>query len=470
MTKRNHTDLNDFRSNAISTKTAAPMVLIVAIFLTAAALRSPITGVGSLIVDIQNSTGLSHTLAGMLTTLPLIAFALLALAAPKLSSRFGLEFTLMYSMVILTAGIIIRSLPSVFALFIGTALIGSAIAICNVLVPGLIKRDFSNRLGLMTALYTSSMNLWAAVASGISVPLSRTVVGWRGSLAFWVILSSITALCWLPILKQIRNQHAVNRGSNTLNTNSAQKTANISSYQSTGHNHSSHEHSSYDHSNPNRVGSGNTSISNVTLQKQPKESKPRSIWRSSVAWQVTIFMGLQSIMFYVGVSWLPEILHQQGMSPDLAGWMLSLMQMAGMIGSFVMPLIAARTQNQKYLTAASSSLFLLGFGGIWLGGTALAPLFITLIGFGCGTTFSLVIVFFALRTQSSEEAAQLSGMAQSIGYLLAAVGPTLFGFLHDQSGNWSLPLAVMTCLTLVTIILGFLAGRKGYVNPGGNQV
>lgn len=416
MKNRNQTTLTEHNSNSIPVKTATSAVLFIAILLTAATQRAPITGLGSLIVDIQNSTGLSHTLAGMLTTLPLIAFAIFALAAPKLSTRFGMEYTLFTCMIVLTIGIIIRSLTTVTELFIGTALIGSAIAICNVLVPGLIKRDYPHRIGLMTALYTSSMNLFAAISSGISVPLARTAIGWRGALTCWVILSVITALCWFPLARNFKRLQ-----SNTITNRSEDMRAQVT-------------------------------------------SKSRSLWRSSVAWQVTVFMGLQSIMFYVGISWLPEILHDQGMSQDQAGWMLSLMQMVSMIGSFVMPIIAARTQSQKLLTSVSSCFFLLGFGGIWLGATSLAPLFIILIGLGCGTTFSLVLVFFALRTRTAVEAAKLSGMAQCIGYIVAAAGPTLFGYIHDLSGNWDIPLAVMTSLTILTIIMGYFAGRRGYVN------
>ncbi|MDQ0089939.1 CP family cyanate transporter-like MFS transporter [Paenibacillus anaericanus] len=384
-------------------------LLVLAILLTSATLRAPITGVGSLIGQIQADTGLSHTMTGMLTTLPLIAFAIFALVAPKLSRRFGMEWTLIYCMVALTAGIAIRYFPNTLALFAGTALIGSAIAVCNVLIPGLIKREFPHKVGLMTSLYTSSMNMWAAIASGISIPLSNSFLGWRGSLSSWVILSIVTTLIWLPQLRR----------------------------------------------KPAKIGSNGS----VTSRKSG------SVWRSSVAWKVTIFMGLQSVMFYVGITWLPEILHEQGMSPGKAGWMLSLMQIMSMAGSFIMPLIASRMRSQKLLAASSAALFLIGFGGIWLGLPSFAPLFIMLIGLGCGTTFSLVILFFSLRTRTAEQAAELSGMAQSIGYLLASIGPTLFGFLHDRSGNWDTPLATMVFISLFAIAFGFLAGRKGYIHP-----
>lgn len=387
---------------------ASVWLLVTAVLLTAATLRSPITGVGPMIGEIEAATGLSHTMSGMLTTLPLIAFAIFALAAPRLSVLFGMERTMFFCMILMTAGILVRSLPSVTALFTGTALIGIAIAVCNVLLPGLIKRDFPQQTGLMTGLFTSTLNLWAAIASGVSVPLSQGPLGWRGALGCWVILTVITALSWLP---QLRRTKA-------------------------------------DRDKP-------------TVKNGPKSG---SVWRSRVAWLVTAFMGFQSLMFYISISWLPDILQERGMNPEQAGWMLSLMQLVSMGGSFLMPLIAARTDNQKMLTAASATLYLLGFSGIWLGPASLAALFIILIGLGSGTTFGLVIVFFALRSRTAEQASKLSGMAQSVGYVLAASGPTLFGYIHDQSGNWDTPLAVIVGLAVLTVIFGYAAGRKGYVD------
>lgn len=194
------------KTQALTATKAATPLLFIAIMLTAATLRSPLTGVGSLITQIQASTGLSHTTAGMLTTLPLIAFGLFALVAPKLSSRFGMELTLLASTGLLIIGILLRSIPGIPPIFLGTALAGIAIAICNVLVPGLIKRDFPRQIGMMTGLYSSFMNLWAAIASGISIPLSLTFLGWRGSLAIWVVLALAATLTWLPLLR--RANHA----------------------------------------------------------------------------------------------------------------------------------------------------------------------------------------------------------------------------------------------------------------------
>lgn len=406
---------NEAASLAPDSRGKATILLMIAVLLTASTLRSPITGVGPLTGAIQASTGLSHTMAGMLTTLPLIAFAIFALTAPKLAGKFGSDRTLFYCMVLMTLGIVIRSMPGIPALFGGMALIGVAIAIANVLVPSLIKRDFSLKLGLMTSLYASMMNLFSAVASGISLPLSRTGLGWRGALGCWVILSACAAVIWFAVTRAGKRRAGTDRPS-------------------------------------------------VSAAAKPKAKKV-AIWRSPIAWTVTLFMASQSIMFYVGVAWLPEILNGKGLSLDQAGWMLSLMQLASMTGSFLMPLIASRNESQKWLAAAASALFLFGFGGIWIGPASLALPSILLIGLGCGTTFSLVVLFFSLRTRTAERSAELSGMAQSLGYLLAAAGPTMFGFIHDQTGGWSVPLAVITALSLLTIVLGYTAGRKGYIGP-----
>ncbi|MDU4695546.1 MAG: MFS transporter [Paenibacillus sp.] len=395
-------------------------LLVTAVLLTAAALRSPITGVGAIIGEIEAATGLSHTMSGMLTTLPLIAFAVFALVAPGLSARLGMERTLFYSMLLMTVGILVRALPSVAALFAGTALIGIAIAVCNVLLPGLIKREFPQQVGLMTSLFTTCLTFWAAISSGISVPLSQGALGWRGALTIWAVLTAVSTLVWLPLLQR----------------------------------------RSVGGKAPAAMSTGRASISSSLASNGPR----RGIWRSRVAWLVTMFMGFQSILFYVSISWLPDILQERGMSPEQAGWMLSLMQLISMAGSFLMPLLAARSDSQKWLTAATAALCVIGFGGIWAGPVSLAAVFILLLGIGSGSTFGLAIVFFSLRSQTTEQASALSGMAQSVGYVLAAFGPTLFGYLHDLSGSWDTPLAVITGVSVLTALFGYAAGRKGYVD------
>lgn len=379
--------------------------LILGIMITAATLRAPLTGIGPLLGDIQDQMGLSHTLAGMLTTLPLIAFSIFSVIAPKVARRFGMEPTLMTAMLVMTAGIILRSVSSIPAVFGGTALIGIAIALCNVLVPTLIKRDFPKRIGIMTSFYSASMNGWAAIASGVSVPLAHQAgLGWEGSLVCWAALAFASAIIWLP---QIRFA----------------KSTQISESSS---------------------GSG-------------------AVWRSPLAWCITLFMGLQSFIFYISIAWLPEILKSRGISIETSGWLLSLMQLCSMVGSFIMPLIASRTISQRGLGASVGSLFVLGYLGIIFSSNALIPAAIVLLGFACGTSFSLAVMFFALRSRNTQMTSELSGMAQSMGYLLAAAGPSLFGWIHDISGGWKLPLYLLLIVAVLTVIFAFKSGRKGYV-------
>ncbi|MFC0611304.1 CynX/NimT family MFS transporter [Scopulibacillus daqui] len=384
--------------------------LIIEILFAAANLRAPITAVGPIIGEIRGDTGISNTLAGMLTTLPLLSFAVFSILAPKIAKRIGMEITLLTGFVILTIGIILRSIPSITTLFIGTALLGMGIAAGNVLIPSLIKREFSHHVGLMTGVYSVSMNISGAVASGISIPIAvEAGFGWRGALGCWAILSAITVIIWLP---QMRFRH---------------------------------------HSIGSKVPGGGY------------------LWRSGLAWKVTFFMGLQSMIFYVLAAWLPEILHEQGMSLSAAGWVLSLIQFAILPSSFIVPIIAGRYSSQRGLVAVTVFLMLIGSIGIMTGNTSLVPLFVILIGIAQGSLFSLANMFFVLRTRHVHESAELSGMAQSIGYLLAAIGPTFFGFIHDVTHSWTISLFMLVIVVLLTFIFGMGAGSNKFVTSSDND-
>jgi CP family cyanate transporter-like MFS transporter len=390
---------------------AGKALLFIGILLVASNLRASLTSVGPLVGTIRAENGLSGVMAGLLTTLPLIAFAVLSPLAPRLARRFGTESTLFASLAVLTAGILLRSLHSVAALFAGTVLLGLAIAVGNVLLPSIIKRDFSDRVGLMTGLYSAFMGTWAAIASGVSVPLARGVgLGWRGSLAFWAILSAIALLSWWPLL---RSRRKTDRGEGESGS------------------------------------------------REPARSKSR-LWRSPLAWQVTWFMGLQSLLFYVTIAWYPEILRDRGLSAAAAGWMLSLIQLVSLPANLLVPVLAGRLQDQRGLVAGITVLYLAGYGGLLSGGTALV-LWTVLIGIAQGASISLALTFFALRARDARQSAELSGMAQSVGYLLAAGGPVLFGLLHDRTHAWTVPLFTLIGASLLFFASGLGAGRNRYV-------
>ena len=380
-------------------------MLALGIILIAAALRAPFTAVGTLIEVIQKDLGLSNPLAGAITTLPLLAFALVSPFAPKLARRYGMANVLLIAMLVLAFGILVRSGSGAGLLFIGTAMIGISIAVCNVLLPGLIKGKFPNKLGLMTGAYTVSMNLCAALAAGISVPLSSyPEFGWRGALAMWFILAGAATLLWLPQIRVL-------------------------------------------------------GIASVSRQTQSSGQ----MWKSSLAWQVSIFMGLQSLLYYVLIAWFPVILGERGMNSSHAGWILSLMQLAQLPFTFFVPLIAGRMKNQRILVLITAVLYLIGIGGVWLGDTSWMTVWAVSIGMAGGFAFGLVMMFFNLRTKTTQEAAELSGMAQSIGYLLAASGPALFGWLHDLTHSWTLPLILLLGASVILLLVGMGAGKDRYV-------
>ena len=389
-------------------KKAAVWVMIVGIIFIATNLRSPLTSVGPLVGFIRDSMHISNTMAGMITTLPLIAFAFFSPMVPRLGRRFGMELIILASISILTIGIILRSLSGITTLFLGTAIIGVAISVCNVLLPGLIKREFPQRIGLMTGVYSISMNLFAAIASGMSVPIAISFgLGWQGALGIWGIVSFVSILFWLPQMKHRRS-------------------------------------------------------STTSVRLRTDESQV-NMWRSTIAWQVSLFMGLQSMLFYVLIAWLPEILNQQGINSDQSGWLLSIMQFALLPFTFIIPVVAGRMSSQHLLVTITSGLFLTGTLGLLYGSTNLIVLWVILLGIGGGFAFSLAMMFFGLRTENAQQAAELSGMAQSVGYLLAALGPALFGYVHDATNSWTIPLLILVGASILLFIFGQGAARNRYI-------
>lgn len=384
-------------------------LLIIGIIFIASTLRSPLTSVGPIIGPIRDGLGMSNVLAGFLTTIPLLAFAFISPFAPKLSKRFGMELTLFISLCLLTVGILIRSAGSILFLVVGTFLIGIAIAFGNVLLPALLKLSFPLHIGLLTGIYSVAMNISATTASGISAPiLINTSFGWQGALGIWAALSVLALMLWLPQLKN-----------NFAEQPQMEKTA------------------------------GNHSV---------------TLWRLPLAWAVTFFMGLQSLLFYCTSAWLPEILISDGMAAEKAGWMLSLLQLSQLPMTFIIPILAGRLKDQRIIVIGIAALYLIGYGGVLAGELSWIPLWMILIGIAGGASFGLAMMFFTLRTETHTEAADLSGMAQSYGYLLAAIGPVLFGLLHDITGSWKNPMLIFIVVSMLILVFGLKAGRDEKVN------
>lgn len=385
---------------------ARAALLLAGILLIAANLRAPITGVAPVLAMIQASLGLGTAQAGLVTTLPLLAFALLSPVAPVLARRIGLERALFTALVLIGGGVALRSAGPLGCLYGGTAVIGAGIALGNVLLPSLLKRDFPARIASVTSAYALTMGVAAAVASATVFPLA-THLGWSGALAAIVVLPLVALVTWLPQLAR----HCVA---------------------------------------PAAVAPG------------------RPVWRSALAWQVTLFMGLNSFIYYVMIGWLPSVLTSSGHSAAEAGSLHGVMQLASAFSGLLVGPVVQRMKDQRAAAVGVSLLLSAALLGLMLE-PAWALLWVACFGFGSGACLILSLSFMGLRTHGPAQAAALSGMAQSVGYLLAASGPPLVGLLRDMSKGWGVPLVLCLALTLVIAWLGTLAGRDIRVQDDGSQ-
>lgn len=378
------------------------ILLIAGIILIGFNLRPALSGVGPLIAMIREATGLSNSMLGLLTTLPLIAFGILSTLTPLFTRRFGIEKTLSGALLLLTAGIALRAFGYIPLLFLGTILLGIAIAFGNVLLPALVKRDFDKRSGFMTSLYSGMMGVGAALAAGLSVPIAESFPGsWKTSLGVWGLFSFLAFLVWIS-----QNKFSVS-----------------------------------------------------TNSKRSFKKAMSDLGSNSLAWNVALFLGLQSIAFYVILAWLPDILISKGFSSSEAGWYLSLSQVTGVLGSVLVPVIAAKKDDQRKYISALILLEALSLIGLWLGTNATVFLWVSGIGFSLGGSFGLALLFIVLRSSDSETATELSGMSQSIGYLLAATGPILIGAVFDITGDWDTALYILFIILFFKLFTGLKAGK-----------
>ncbi|WP_338830676.1 MFS transporter [Bradyrhizobium sp. 27S5] len=374
-------------------------VLIRSILFIAATLRAPITVVGPMTDIISGTLHLGTAEAGLLTTLPLLAFAVVSPFAGWLG-RYGLEKALFGAMILILAGIAVRSAGSASSLYLGTCIIGCGIAVGNVLLPSLTKREFPDEIASLTAMYAVTMSVAAACASFIAVPLERaSAVGWPLALGATAALP-MCAATWVW---------------------------------------------KFD------------SWTGATVERVYADQKHR-VWSSVLAWQVTLFLGLNSFVYYVTLSWLPSILTAGGYSAEQAGSLHGLMQIAGAIPALALIPFINRTHHHCKIAVAASVLSAAGLVGLTLQ-PGLAALWTLLLGSGTGTAMVLGLAFLGLRASCSRVAAVLSGMAQSVGYTVAAAGPPLIGALRVLVGSWTIPLLACAALCVLMGLLGVLAGR-----------
>lgn len=390
--------------------TAVRVLLGVSLVLIAANLRPVFSSVSVLLPEITASTGMSGTAAGVLTTLPVLCLGLFAPFAPRLAQRFGAERVLLCVLALLTVGTAIRGFGSAASLYLGATLAGAAIATGNVLLPGLVKRDFPKIAAIMTGLYTMALCAGAAAAAGFTIPIEHMLGGsWNRALAFWAIPAAMMFMLWLP--QALRAPH-----------------------------------------NPSQRSTGMSGL-----------------WKDRLAWQVTLFMGLQSSLAYVVFGWLAPILRAQGLSAASAGGLVSFSIMVQVVTCLGVPSIAVRQKSQSLLNVvlcACSALPLIGF--LYLPQWSFWPL-ATIQGIGQGGLIAAAMMMIVLRAPDSHTASHLSGMAQCVGYTLAAIGPLIVGVIQNVTGSFAACGAFFAILGLGAAINGWLAGRPRHVGVAGGD-
>lgn len=384
------------------------LLLFIGLILVAVNLRAPITAVGPLVPTMKTEVPFSSGVFGLLTTIPLIMFAVFSPFVRRISDKLGAGMTLLYAVVAILLGVIIRSFAGNIGLFAGTFLLGAGVAIGNVLVPGIIKARFPERIGLATGAFTISMTSFAAVSAAVSYPLSKlSGMGWRNSLAVWMALAVIGILFWLPQRK--------------------------------------------------------LSIIQQSATSTQTESE-KSVWRTRLAWWVTILMGAQSFLFYFFAAWLPTIALSKGLSPESAGYLAFAFQLTTIPAAFIIPAIATRLKDQRGLISVVAVLYIASLCGLVFAKTILPlTICVMLYGFSTGSCFNLCMLLISLRTRNAARATSLSGMVQSLGYGFGALGPILGGWLFDLTGSWNTAFLLVGCLIVVIFFSGRQAGRNEYI-------
>ncbi|MGI0704618.1 CynX/NimT family MFS transporter [Pseudomonas aeruginosa] len=385
-------------------RTVTRAALLLGILLIAANLRAPFTGVPPLLGSIQADFGLSTTAVGALTTLPLLAFALVSPFSALFGREYGLERVLFGALATIALGIALRSIGALWSLYVGTGIIGMGIAVGNVLLPSLIKRDFPNSVASLTGAYALSMGVAAALGSAAVVPLTHAM-GWRSALAAFLVLPVTALAVW-----------AVQLGART------------------------------------KPASGTAS--------PPHGGR---VWRSALSWQVTLFLGLNSTIYYIAIGWLPAILLDAGLSAERAGSLHGVLQLATAVPGLVLGPILSRMRDQRLPAAVVAGFSVIALAGLMTMPQA-ALAWSVLFGLGTGAGIILGLTFIGLRTRNAHQAAALSGMSQCVGYLLAAVGPMAMGALHDALDGWRVPLGLCTGLALLAMVMGLLAGRNRHID------
>ncbi len=386
-------------------KIGLTLLSVLVVILIAGGLRAPMTAVSPVLNEMIAIFNLSTLEGSLLTSIPLIVFASCSVLISKFAVKTNINYSLIYSLLFLIVGLYLRVSGSTSMLFLGSFLIGLGICIGNVLTPAYIKKIFPNKVGVMTGVFSVAMNLIAAAAAGLSIAIGQwTNMGWKGSLGIWT--------AWgLVALVAISIETIINRNKPSATQKTQSKTTGANSF---------------------------------------------NVFKSKQAWSISIFMGIQSLVYYCLVALLPVVLIDYGMKESETGIVLSVIQLAMLPVMFVSPIIATKMKDQKVMIYMVGILMFLGISMLTVLKADFIYLTAIVIGMASGLAFSLSILFFSLKSRTMDGTIKISGKAQSVGYLIAAFGPPIFGVLYDWDSSWKASF----CFLLIMIVIMTISGRK----------
>lgn len=390
-------------------------LMVVGIALSALNLRPAITSLGALLEEVRDGLGMSGSVAGLLTSVPSLCFAVFGVTAPRLARRFGPGAVICAGMVAITAGLLIRPWVGNTAGFLAaSALALMGIAVSNVLMPVIVKRWFPDRVGSMTGVYSMTLALGTSLAAAVTVPVTDALGGsWQSGLTVWAVLPAVAILPWIPF---VRGRSA---------------------------------------------GAGPADAQGSTAHDREEPDGLR-ITRSRTAWALAVFFGLQATAAYVTMGWMAQIFRDAGVSAGTAGLLLALTMVMGVPLAFVIPRLASRLPHQGPMVVVLGVCGLLGYAGLYTAPVSGAPAWALLLGIS-NCAFPLALTMVGMRSRTGAGVAKLSAFAQSAGYLLSIPGPLLVGVLYQRSGGWGLPLALLAGLMVPQVVAGILAGRDRIV-------
>lgn len=390
-------------------KISLSLLSVIVIILIGGGLRSPITAVSPVLSEIIALLHLDNLQGSLLTSIPLIVFASCSVLVSKVAVKANIHYSLIYSLIFLIMGLYFRVYGNVPMLYIGSFLIGLGICIGNVTTPAYIKNRFPEKIGIMTGVFSAAMNLMAAFASGFSIAIGKwTNLGWKGSLGIWIIWTLLALFA---------------------------------------------------------VGAEAFSGKRASVKKPAAQTAKSefNIFRSKQAWNISVFMGIQSLVYYCLVALLPIVLVDYGMQKEETGLVLLVAQLSMLPVMFLSPVIATKMKDQKWMIFGVGILMFSGISLLALFKTQYVYLAAVLIGIASGWAFSLSILFFSLKSKTMAGTIKVSGKAQSVGYLIAAFGPPVFGMLHDWDTSWKSSFYFLMLMIVIMVFFGRNAAKPRFV-------